>query len=65
MKKTGIIAGTNAKTTCTSTGRHDAFGAAIWIDSDGNLYDCTYARRAKINIFRKYNTKNIDELAAN
>ncbi len=53
MTKTARIGfGDNGKKiTCTSTGEKDAWGKVYWKDAEGNLYELSYARRAKVYAF--------------
>lgn len=53
MTKTARVGfGSNGKKiTCTSTGEKDAWGKVYWKDDEGNLYELSYARHAKVYAF--------------
>ena len=53
MTKTARIgfSGTGKKITCTSTCEKDAWGKVYWKDDEGNLYELSYARLAKVYAF--------------
>lgn len=42
------------KITCTTDGEKDAYGKAIWFDSEGKAYELKYASLARCYAFVRY-----------